>query len=177
MMNKQTTQSLAQMIHIASVAGCANFAVAQNGGMIFADRVNPETNQRQVLVLNTGVSSFAYEQNCQNLMTVCSNINFSQNPNVPEGKQGDVLYSAIANIRDGGISQEMVDNAKSANKEFRFAIMSGENSSALPLAMALNEGIVNFAANQQAMASEEPVVDAEVELEDDGLVMEKDFNN
>lgn len=176
-MNKQTTQSLAQMIHIASVAGCANFTFAQNGGMIFADRVNPQTNKRQVLVLNAGVSSKAYEQNCQNLMTVCSNINFDKNSNVPEGKQDDVLFSAIANIRDGGISQEMVDNAKSANKEFRFAMISGENSGAIPLAMALNEGIVNFAANQQAMASEEPVVDAEVELENDGPVMERDFNN
>ena len=172
-MKKQTQQSLAQMIHIASVAGCADFKVEQNG-RISANRVNPETNKRHVLVLNTGVSSFAYEQNCQNLWTVCSNIDFSFNPRVPEGKEDDILYSAITNIREAGISQEMVNNAKRANKEFRFIMMSGENSGALPLAMALNEGIVNFAENHP-MINEEPVDDTV--LEDDGPVKEKDFNN
>ena len=189
MENKMTPQSLAQMLHIAAVAGYSDFTIPENGGMIFADRVNPETGKKEVFVLNTGSSSIAYQKNCDNLVRACSNvIDFSPNPNVPQGKESDVLYSAIANMNEN-ITEEMANNAKAANYWFKKG-RATENqffqnatkfgySYSIQLGEALNTGLINRFASQTATNENPTNTDnvSENEGADNDFVMEFGPNN
>lgn len=157
-----------RMIHIISGLGAYNFEVNKYG-QIYACL----PNQKTPFCINDGNTETTYNLNIQNLKNLYPDLDYSENENVPEENRGDVLCHVIANIREAGVTPEMVENLKAANKELKFANRSGERSVAISLAMALNEGLVNFAANQQTMGNEEPVDD--VVFEDDG--MEKDFNN